>query len=166
MTWKRNVVASVVAGVALTASLPTAALADKAYPTQQYPVTAVAGAPLDRGTVINIHANGPVIYGQERYTLVGAEPSKTYRVHLMLFADPLVLDSDTCSMPALPPLDTGDLRTNRVGNGNAKATFTVEEIPPLAAETRLTGRWTFSDAEGVVYSTGCHVIVLDVPPSP
>ena len=163
---KTHVVALVVLSGAVANLLWTGtAAADQNYRTQKYPVTAV-DAPAARGSVINIHANGPVIYGLERYSLVGAEPSMTYQVTLTIYADP------KCTTPVVvggQPLafPTALLTTNAVGNGHAKAVFSAQQVAPLVpVKTTVAGEWTFSDADGVAYTTGCRLIDLDVPPPP
>jgi hypothetical protein len=156
----RKTTAMLAAGTALLAvGWPTAAVADQTYPTQKYPLSAVGDAPEARGSVINVHANGPVVYGQERYQLAGAAPSTTYDVTLELFADA------ECGSAALPPIPTASLTTNRAGVGQAKATFFAQDVAPLVPEPRtLWGVWRLSAAGVVAYQTECHAINLDVPP--
>ena len=74
-------VSSIVAVAALVMSLAMAvpASADQAFHTQRIPLSAVGDAPLKSGAVIDIHTQGPTIYAQERYVLVGAEAGTTYQ---------------------------------------------------------------------------------------
>ena len=114
--------------------LPTAAAADQTYLTQKYPLTAVGDAPLAKGSVINTHANGPVVYGNERYSLVGAEPTTTYQVALVIYGDA------RCTTPVLV-FPTATLTTNRVGNGHATARFYAQDVAPLVpAPTTVAAR--------------------------
>ena len=103
--------------------------ADQNYRTHSYPLTAV-DARAARGSVINIHVNGPVVYGLERYSLFGAEPSTTYQVTLTLYAD------EGCKQIAMfgeqeLRFPTAALTTNGVGNGHAKAVFSAQQVAPL-----------------------------------
>jgi hypothetical protein len=160
-TRTRTVAALAAAGTLLLMSWPASAVADQNYRTQKYPVAAVGDAPQARGSVINVHANGPVIYGQERYHLAGAAPSTTYQVTLEIFAD------EGCAVSTGLAFDTATLTTNGAGVGQAKATFLAQDVAPLIPQPMvLHGEWTFSTGGAVAYTTGCQAIALDVPPSP
>lgn len=154
--------AALVATVATTVlAWPATAVADQTYQTQKYPLRAVGGAPEARGFVINVHANGPVVYGQERYFLAGAEPSTSYQVSLEIFGDA------TCTVQTGLVFPTATLTTNRAGVGQAGATFSAQQVAPLIPEpTTVYGEWTFSTSGGVAYTTGCQAVDLDVPPPP
>lgn len=153
--------AALVVGALTLTSWPTAAVADQNSRTQKYPLTAVAGAPDARGWVINVHTNGPVNYGQERYSLAGAAPSTTYEVALEIFGD------SACTVVTGLVFQTATLTTNRAGTGHAKATFLAQDVAPLIPEpTTVYGEWTFSTGGTVAYTTGCQAIALDVPPPP
>lgn len=157
----RTAAALVAAGTLMLMSWPASAVADQNYRTQKYPVAAVGDAREARGSVINVHANGPVIYGLERYHLAGAEPSTTYQVALEIFAD------EGCTLQSGLVFNTAALTTNGAGVGQAKATFHAEEVAPLIPQpTVVHGEWTFSAGGAVAYTTGCQAIALDVPPSP
>jgi hypothetical protein len=160
-TRTRTAAALAAAGTLALMSWPVSAVADQTYRTQKYPVAAVGDAPEARGSVINVHANGPVIYGQERYHLAGAAPSTTYQVALEIFAD------EGCTVPTGLAFDTAALTTNGAGVGQAKATFLAQDVAPLIPQPMvLHGEWTFSTGGAVAYTTGCQAIALDVPPSP
>jgi hypothetical protein len=156
----RTAAALVAAGAVLMA-WPATASADQTYRTQKYPLVAVGGAPDARGSVLNVHANGPVIYGQERYHLAGAAPSTSYQVALEIFGD------EACTTRTGLVFETATLATNRAGVGQAKATFYAQQVAPLIT-TPMTvyGEWTFSTRGAVAYTTGCQAVDLDVPPPP
>ena len=151
--------AALAVGALITTGWPTAAVADQNYRTQKYPVRAVAGAPAAQGWVINVHTNGPVNYGQERYHLAGAAPSTAYQVRLEIFGDP------TCTTSTGLVFPTATLTTNRAGVGQAGATFFAQDVA-LLVRTPMTlyGTWTFSTGPTVAYTTGCQAVALDVPP--
>ena len=156
----RTIAAALTAGALIITGWPTAAVADQNYRTQKYPVSAVAGAPEARGWVINVHTNGPVNYGQERYFLAGAAPSTEYDVTLEIFGDP------RCTVATGLVFETATLTTNRAGVGRAKATFLAQDVAPLIPEpTTVYGVWTFSSSTGA-YTTGCQAVALDVPLPP
>jgi hypothetical protein len=140
--------------VALLA-LPQVATADGTYRTERLEFAPVAGAPLRSGFVVNAHANSPGVYANERYVLTGALPHETYQVTLVVFpGDP------TCAGDGLA-LDTATLETNAAGNGEARARFTLEGVPPEWRGTTIGGLWQIS-LDGVVrYATACTAIALD-----
>lgn len=135
----------VVAGV-----LVAGAAADAVYHTTRIPLRGVGDAP-GGGTVVNIHADGPVVYAHEVYLLHGAEPG-AYQITIHIF--PTSLD---CTGEALD-LATATLDTNGVGNGEADVKFTPSDAGGLRGLT-VSAYWT---AEGPSsYETDCSVIVLD-----
>jgi hypothetical protein len=153
--------ALVAAGAIVVAGWPAAAVADQTYKTQKYPLTAVGDAPQARGFVLNAHANGPVVYGQERYHLAGAAPNADYDVVLEIFGDP------ECAVATGLVFPTATVTTNRVGNGQARATFLARDVAPLIpVPTTVYGVWTLSTDGAVAYTTGCQPVQLDVPPPP
>jgi hypothetical protein len=103
--------------------------------------------------VIDAHANGPTIYSQEVYTLRQAVPG-TYTVEATLY---LLSPDQDCSTP-LGTRPTAVITTNAVGNGQADATFTPEQIGPLHGTT-LGIRWTVTGP--ATYVTDCTVVTLD-----
>src|ERR671910_2617661 len=98
---------TIVAVAALVTSLAMAdpASADQAFHTQRIPLSPVADAPLQSGAVIDIHTQGPTIYAQERYVLVGAEAETTFQVTLLVYSDP------GCTA-LLFPISTATMTTN------------------------------------------------------
>jgi hypothetical protein len=130
------------------------ASADPAFHTQRFRLSPIADAPLTSGAVIDVHAQGPNIYAQERYVLVGAEAGTTYQVTLQIYADP------ACAT-LLFPVPTATMTTNAAGNAHGKATFTPQDVEGLPRVTYYID-WEISLQDGpVVYSTGCVPVVLD-----
>jgi hypothetical protein len=149
-------VSGIVTVAALVTSLALAvpASADPAFHTQRIPLSAVAGAPLQSGAVIDIHTQGPTIYSQERYLLVGAQADTTYQVTLLVYSDP------GCTA-LLFPIPTATLTTNAAGNAHGKATFYPQDVQGLPRMTYYLV-WQVSVLGGAVaYRTGCIPVPLD-----
>jgi hypothetical protein len=149
-------VSGIVTVAALVTSLALAvpASADPAFHTQRIPLSAVAGAPLQSGAVIDIHTQGPTIYSQERYVLVGAQADTTYQVTLLVYSDP------GCTA-LLFPIPTATLTTNAAGNAHGKATFYPQDVQGLPRMTYYLV-WQVSVLGGAVaYRTGCIPVPLD-----
>jgi hypothetical protein len=128
---------------ALLVLLAAPALADRVYHSQHIVLMSDTGATV--GFVENIHANGPTIYAQERYVLVGAEPG-TYTVTLTISSPALVLTSATFT-------------TNAVGNGVGKVTFSPADADGLRGLT-VQIVWTVSSVSAT-YRTLPQTVVLD-----
>ncbi len=141
---------SVVVAVALTLGLAGSAAADSTFHTEQLALHGVDGAP-GGGMVVDAHANGPTIYSNELYTLTHALPG-TYEVEATLYPG-----SQDCSTP-LGTRQTAEITTNAVGNGQANATFTPEQVGPLRGST-LSIIWTVTGP--ATYVTDCTVVPLD-----
>lgn len=142
---------AVAVAVALSALLITAlpALGDAVYHTQHIPLLSDSGTTV--GFVQNIHANGPTIFAQERYVLLGATRG-TYTVHLNIYFTP-----DMSGEPVV--LETATFTTNARGNGVGKIA-----LPPSAADG-LHGQtiyivWTVSST-AATYHTTLQTVVLD-----
>jgi hypothetical protein len=135
----------VVAGV-----LAASAAADAVYHATRIPLHEIGDAP-GGGTVVNIHANGPVVYAHEIYLLRDAEPG-SYQVMIHIYPA-----SQDCTGEALD-LPTAILETNAAGNGEADVKFTPADADGLRGLT-VSAFWT---AEGPAsYTTDCSVITLD-----
>ena len=120
---------------------------------------ALALAPVAAGDSVyhaqHIHANGPQIYAQERYVLNHALPSTTFEVHLIAYPfDP------SCTSA---PVDFGfvTLTTNGAGNGVARRTFHVSDVPPQLRDATHGIRWEVRSGTTTTYATGCEVVTLD-----
>jgi hypothetical protein len=110
---------------------------------------------LRSGFVENIHTNGPQIYAQERYVLNHALPSTTFEVHLVAYPfDP------SCTSA---PVDFGfvTLTTNGAGNGVARRTFHVSDVPLQLRDATHGIRWEVRSGATTIYATGCEAVTLD-----
>jgi hypothetical protein len=140
-----------------SALLAAPASADRTFHTTRYELIPVAGAPLRSGSVIDIHAEGPRIYAQERYHLSGALPSTEYQVVLRIYGD-----TDCGAKSFIAALPTATLSTNKAGNGNGAVTFRPADAAELAAAQDEYGLvWQVITDDAVAYTTGCQVVALD-----
>jgi hypothetical protein len=147
-----------VAALTLTAALGSTlaaapAAADKAFPTTTFPLAPVAGEPLRRGAVIDIHAQGPRVYALERYQLQGARPATTYQVALRLHTDA------GCTQQ-LARVETAALTTNRAGNATGGWRFVPADVEGLEPGTYYIV-WEVLRGDTVAYRTGCVPVPLD-----
>jgi hypothetical protein len=136
--------------VVIAGILAAGAAADGVYHATRIPLHGVGDAP-GGGTVVNIHANGPVVYAHEVYVLEHSQPG-SYQVMIHIYPA-----SQDCTGDALD-LPTAILETNAEGNGKADVKFTPGDADGLRGLT-LSAFWT---AEGPAsYTTDCSVITLD-----
>lgn len=147
------------ASALLGATVPAStASADAVFHSARYELHAVDSAPLSSGFVIDIHANGPQVYAQERYQLMGALPSTTYQVTLLAYTD-----LGCTGVPLSIPETT--MTTDARGNTHGSVTFTPADV---AAFRNPTGTATYGLAwvigpqgQSAAYTTGCQVVSLD-----
>jgi hypothetical protein len=140
----------IVTTVLVAGVLAASAAADAVYHATRIPLHGIEDAP-GGGTVVNIHANGPVVYAHEVYLLDGAEPG-SYQVMIHIYPA-----SQDCTGEALN-LPTAALETNAAGNGQADVKFTPADADGLRGLT-VSAFWT---AEGPAsYTTDCSIITLD-----
>jgi hypothetical protein len=140
----------IVTTVLVAGVLAASAAADALYHATRIPLHGIDDAP-GGGTVVNIHANGPVVYAHEVYLLHGAEPG-SYQVMIHIYPA-----SQDCTGEALN-LPTAALETNAAGNGEADVKFTPADADGLRGLT-VSAFWT---AEGPAsYTTDCSIITLD-----
>lgn len=147
------------AGALLGVTVPaSAASADAVFHSARYELHALASAPLSSGFVVDIHANGPRVYAQERYHLMGALPSTTYQVTLLAYAD------RGCTQFLLPIPET-TMTTNARGNTHGSVTFTPEDVAAFRSPsgTATYGLvWVIGPVgQSAAYTTGCQVVSLD-----
>lgn len=149
------------AGALLGATVPaTTASADAVFHSARYELHAVAGAPLASGFVIDIHANGPQIYAQERYHLMGALPNTTYDVSLLAYS------SLSCTVGTqVATIPETSMTTNAQGNTHGSLTFTPEAAAGFRNEGGIATyglTWVISPhGQSAAYTTGCQVVSLD-----
>ena len=127
--------------------------ADQTFHTERIPLLAVSTAPLMVGFVIDVHANGPQIFAQERYVLVGGMPNTTFAVQLRASSS----SDTTCSSPFLT-VPEATLVTNGAGNGEAGLTFTPAQAPPPGTYDL---QWQVLTGTTVVYQTACTSVAVD-----
>ena len=145
-----NRIIAITVAVTAAAVLTAAAVADGVYHTAQVPLHGLGTAP-GGGQVINIHANGPVVFAHEVYLLQGAAPG-TYQVTLHVYPG-----STNCT-GSVVLIPTATLETNSVGNGKADAVFTPADANGLHGLT-LSAYWTVNGP--AAYATDCSIITLD-----
>jgi hypothetical protein len=130
--------------------------ADKLYHTDQIALVPVDGAPLKAGHVVNIHPNGPQIFARERYVLIGAEPSSTYQVNLLVYPFEPECDGDAVVIP------TAELETNAVGNGTAQVVLRPTDVgEPLHNNTHGVAWEVLLEGETVYKAAFCSAVALD-----
>jgi hypothetical protein len=112
----------------------------------------VASAPLHQGFVVDVHANGPKIFAQERYVLVGAAPNTTYQVEISAYPDTACVQSPRLTIPE------ATLLTNGAGNGEAGFTF-VPALAPHPGTYNL--QWHVLTGGTVAYHTACSSVAVD-----
>lgn len=143
---KTAAVAAVLTGVLALGS--PLAQADQAFHTARLPLVPVNGSGVT-GTVIDVHAQGPRIYAQERYQLRSATPGTTYTVSLY---------ASCATQPVLFGV-TETLTANRAGNAVGKHTFAPAGLP---AGTYYL-QWVVSDVgtNTAVATTACVAVAID-----
>lgn len=128
--------------------------ADQDFHTTKYPLSSVADGSL-HGWVIDIHAEGPTIYAQERYLLRDVTPGQEYVMNLYAYSDP------GCTDLVVPVLGTATMTANNAGNARGATTFTPAAVEGLPRTTYHL-RWQVTDDEGTVFfQTGCVAVALD-----
>jgi len=130
--------------------------ADKLYHTDQVALVSVDGAPLKAGHVVNIHPNGSQIFARERYVLIGAEPSTTYQVNLLVYPFAPECGGDAVVIP------TAELKTNTVGNGTAQAVLRPADIGEALHNNTHGVAWEVTlEGETVYKAAFCSAVALD-----
>jgi hypothetical protein len=145
--------AVVVASAVVTTAVP--AMGDAVYHSEHIALAPVGDAPLRVGFVQNIHANGPVVFANERYVLVGASPGTAYDVSLRLW-----VGDTTCAGDPMAVLPTASFTTNVAGNGVGRVA-----LPPTAADglhgATLGIVWVLSTGGAPTYVSSCIDVTLD-----
>jgi len=131
-----------------------AAQADQTFHTTRYALLSVADGSV-HGSVIDIHAQGPTIYAQERYALRNVGPGQTYVMNLSAYSDP------GCADLVVAVAGTATLTANVAGNAQGGTTFVPAAVAGLPRTTYHL-RWQVTDSTGaVVYQTACVPVALD-----
>lgn len=151
---RRTILLLVVMVLAL-AFVPLGASADDVYHSEHIVLMPVGSQPLRSGFVENIHANGPIVFAQERYVLNGASPLTTYQVALNIW-----VGDTTCAGAPSVVLPTTSFSTNVAGNGVGRARFSPSDAAGLRGLT-LGIVWTLSSGGTVAYRTACTDVTLD-----
>jgi hypothetical protein len=151
---RRTILFLVVMVLAL-AFVPLGASADGIYHSEHIALMPAGSQPLRSGFVENIHANGPVVFAQERYVLNGASPLTTYQVALSIW----VGDTACTGAPSVV-LPTTSFSTNVAGNGVGRARFSPSDADGLHGLT-IGIVWTLSSGGTVAYQTACTDVTLD-----
>lgn len=151
----KKILALTGAAALLTIDVSSTVSADRAYRTERVSLQAIDDGALRSGSVVNLHANGPKVYAQERYLLNGALPNHAFMIVLSVH-----LFEPDCAGPAAPFFDI-PISTNAAGNGQAQApTVPPEAVEGLAAEHGVN--WiVYDDGGTAVHETGCEDVVLD-----
>jgi hypothetical protein len=130
------------------------AQADQGFHTTQYPLSSVTDGS-GHGWVIDVHAQGPTIYAQERYQLRDVEPGQTYVMNLYAYSD------DGCGDLVVAVPGTATMTANAAGNARGGTTFVPAALEGLPRTTYHL-RWQVTDATGVVvHQTECVAVALD-----
>jgi hypothetical protein len=158
---RRGLLSAALAFLLLASASP--ALADQSNHTTQLPLALTpageaAGYPaLRAGQVVNIHANGPVVFAIENYLLNGAKPMTAYAVVLDFYAG-------SCGGAfAFPFVNGVTLTTDANGDARGQARITPEQVTSFGLHNTDWGIvWTFVDGAGVAaYSTPCTDVHID-----
>ena len=158
---RRLLLSAALAFILLASASPV--LADQSNHTTRLtlgltPAGEAAGHPaLRAGQVVNIHANGPVIFAIEDYLLNGAKPVTSYAVVLGFYAG-------SCGGDFAFPFPNGvTLTTNANGDAHGQARITPEQVASFGLHNTDWGiAWMFVDGDGVTaYSTTCTNVHID-----
>jgi hypothetical protein len=112
---------------------------------------------LRAGQVVNIHAQGPVVFAIEDYLLSGARPATSYAVVLRFYA------GSCAGAFAFPYANGVVLTTDANGNAHGQARITPADVAAFGLHDTDWGiAWTFVDPDGVAaYGTNCTQVHID-----
>jgi hypothetical protein len=126
----------------------SSANADRAYHTERLELAPVEGSDeAGSGMVVNIHPNGPVVGALERYQLRNATPHTEYVVWIVI--------GDQEFMP------TATLRTDRHGNGHAKARISADDLAPFSGAVIPGLKWVLRSDNADAYETRETTVSID-----
>jgi hypothetical protein len=150
---------ALIAGAVMSAVSVGTTSADSVYHSERLDLRPVGGAS-GSGMVVNIHPNGPRIYAQERYSLIGAAPNTSFAVWLIVDASALACDFEELSVQM-----KADLRTNPAGNATSPADFAFhpEDIPACLRGIAAPIHWEVTTVCGctLAYATDWTIVTLD-----
>lgn len=156
-----RIISGLVVAFLLTAALGiTTVRADRAYHTERLPISAsgLPGHPeLRTGAVVNIHAEGPVVWAIEEYMVNGAAPDTTYWVVIEVTVNGDCSEGPDAQLPTVP------LVTDARGNARGMATFAPEDVAEFP-KIPVHGRWSLrldSPNGPEAYGTACTLVVID-----
>ncbi len=138
----------------------TSVFADQTFHSVRLPLAPVGDSPLNNGYVIDIHANGPVIYAIEEYHLNGATPNTTYVVELLITGTPF--GTAVCGSGAFPFPNGATVNTDPNGNGNSQLKIPPSFVTGLGLHHTVLGlTWVFLKGGTPAYQTLCIPVGLD-----
>jgi hypothetical protein len=140
---------------AVVLALAPGAVADEVYHSEHMRLEPVGVAPLGKGFVENIHADGPKVYAQEVYVLSHAVPNTAYEVHLLAYP----FDPACGGTPVAFGFTT--LTTNGAGNGRAKRLIRPADVPAELRGATHGIRWEVRSGGATLYATDCTAVTLD-----
>lgn len=147
-------VTAVCLSLSIALALAGPAAADSVYPSQHIALMPVGEQPLAMGFIENIHTNGPQVFAQERYVLVGASPKTEYAVTIQIYGDPAA----KVWMGAMPTIA---FSTNGVGNGVGRFTLPPSGVPEAFHGLTIYLVWQLATGGTVAYETQASKVVLD-----
>ncbi len=150
----RRPTSTIMLTLGMLAVLVVPASGDAVQHSQHLALHAVGDAPLHHGFVENIHAQGPRVYANEVYVLVGAAPRSTFDVHIT--AHPF---DPGCLGPVAIDIPTATFTTNPAGNGQGREQITPADVAGFPPGTHGVV-WTITDGTHT-YLTACTPVTLD-----
>jgi hypothetical protein len=156
---KRLLIPVTIACLGLLA-MTTTAFADQTFHSMRIALMPVGGYPLDSGFVIDSHANGPVIYANEEYHLIGAKANTTFAVEYLVTGAPF--GSAVCGLVSFPFPNGATVTTDAYGNGNSHLMIPPSLVTGLGLHNTVLGlTWVFLDGGTPAYESACIPVALD-----
>ena len=157
---KRLLILVTVACSGLLATTTTTAFADQTFHSVRLLLVPIGDNSLRNGDVIDIHANGPVIYAVEEYHLNGATPNTTYVVEYLITGAPF--GTAVCGSGAFPFPNGATVKTDPNGDGNSQLKSPPSFVTGLGLHNTVLGlSWVFLSGGTPAYQTSCIPVGLD-----
>ncbi len=150
----RIAIIGALASAVLALAAVSGVAADATYHTARIPLQPI-GTETGTGFVLNAHANGPQVFAQENYVLIGAQPNAAYQVTLLLYVGDPTCSSTPVTMP------TEIVATNAAGNGQSKHVFLAADVPQALHGATVGAQWQVSLGTEVAFETSCSSVALD-----